>query len=62
MTGDTPDSLAVRLRPAEQALLIRTVGLIAVGRVALEPGGLELDRRPLRAPLQMETAGGFAGL
>jgi phosphoribosylglycinamide formyltransferase-1 len=62
MTGDTPDSLAVRLRPAEQALLIRTVGLIAVGRVALEPGGLELDRRPLRAPLQLEPAGGFAGL
>jgi len=62
MAGDTPDSLAARLRPAEQALLIRTVGLIAGGRVALGPGGVELDRRALPAPLQMEPGGGFAGL
>jgi phosphoribosylglycinamide formyltransferase-1 len=62
MTGDTPDLLAARLRPAEQALLIRTVGLIAGGRVALGPDGIELDGRPLRVPLQMDPGGGFAGL
>jgi len=62
MAGDTPDSLAARLRPAEQALLIRTVGLIAAGRVTLGPDGVELDRRPLPAPLRMEPDRGFAGL
>jgi phosphoribosylglycinamide formyltransferase-1 len=62
VAGDAPDSLAARLRPAEQALLIRVVGLIARGRVVLGRGGVELDGRSLPAPLQMDPAGGFAGL
>lgn len=62
MPGDTADSLAARLRPAEQALLIATVGLIAGGRAALGPVGIEIDGRPLSTPLQMDLNGGFSGL
>jgi phosphoribosylglycinamide formyltransferase-1 len=62
MPGDTADSLATRLRPAEQALLIATVGLIASGRAVLGPVGVEIDGRPLPAPLQMSLDSGFPGL
>jgi len=60
--GDTPESLAARLRPMEQALLVATLELIAGGRLALGPNGVEFDGRLLSDPLQMDTDRRFAGL
>jgi phosphoribosylglycinamide formyltransferase-1 len=60
--GDSEDSLAARLRPLEQSLLVATIELIASGRVALGPAGVELDGRRLPQPLRLELDGGFAGL
>lgn len=62
LDGDTPESLAARLRPSEQALLVATIGLIAGGRVALGAHGLEIDGRRPASPLQLQPGGGFAGL
>jgi phosphoribosylglycinamide formyltransferase-1 len=60
--GDTTDTLASRLRPAEQDLLVGCISLIAAGRVVLGANGVELDGRLLPSPLQLNTSGGFAGL
>jgi phosphoribosylglycinamide formyltransferase-1 len=62
LEGDTLDALTERLRPVEQALLIATLGLIARQRIALGSNGVELDGRPLLAPLPMSPGGGFTGL
>lgn len=62
LAGDTPESLAERLQPVERALLVGVVGLIARGRIALGPAGVQLDGRPLAEPLKFDPAGGFAGL
>jgi phosphoribosylglycinamide formyltransferase 1 len=62
LAGDTPESMAARLRPSEQALLIGAIALIATGRVALGARGVEVDGRSLAEPLQRLPGGGFAGL
>lgn len=62
LDGDTEEALAARLRPFEQALLVASIALIAAGRVALGPHGVELDGRGLAQPLRFEPGGGFAGL
>jgi phosphoribosylglycinamide formyltransferase-1 len=62
LPGDTTDSLATRLHPAEQALLIATLGLIAQRRVALGASVVELDGRELASALQMGADGRLAGL
>jgi len=60
--GDTAETLAARLRPLERQLLIRVVELIANGRLALGPAGVEFDGRPLAEPLQIEPGGGFPAM
>jgi len=60
IAGDTPETLAARLRPLERQLLLRVVELIAQGRLALGPDAVEFDGRPLAKPLQIEPGGGFA--
>lgn len=50
--GDTPESLAARLLPLEHRLLTASVDLIARGRVTLGKLGVELDGKPLHAPLR----------
>jgi len=62
LDGDTEDSLAGRLRPFEQALLVASIALIAAGRVALGRRDVELDGRSLVQPLRFEPGSGFAGL
>lgn len=49
--GDTPETLAARLLPLEHRLLTATVDLIARGRIVLGSDGVQLDGKPLRAPL-----------
>ena len=61
-TGDDADALAQRLRPAEQALLVAVLGLVAAGRLALRGTAVELDRAILRAPLRLSAGGGLTGL
>lgn len=62
LAGDSEDSLAARLRPFEQGLLVATIALIARGRIALGPHGVELDGRGLARPLQFEPGMGFPAL
>jgi phosphoribosylglycinamide formyltransferase-1 len=57
LPDDTPESLARRLLPLEHSLLVASVDLIADGRVTLGPGGVELDGRPLAAPLRLQIDG-----
>jgi phosphoribosylglycinamide formyltransferase-1 len=51
LPGDSPETMAGRLRPLERALLVDTIALIATGRVALRGQAVEFDGRPLAAPL-----------
>ncbi|GAB2522930.1 phosphoribosylglycinamide formyltransferase [Lysobacter humi (ex Lee et al. 2017)] len=51
--GDDPATLAARVLEREHPLLLATLELFAAGRVALEPGALRVDGRPLAAPLQL---------
>ncbi|HET7063721.1 MAG TPA: phosphoribosylglycinamide formyltransferase [Rudaea sp.] len=62
VAGDTPETLAARLRPLERQLLIRVVEQIASGRLTLGPDAVEFDGRPLALPLQMGPGGGFAAM
>jgi phosphoribosylglycinamide formyltransferase-1 len=62
LPGDTTDSLATRLRPAEQSLLIATLALIAAQRVTLGLWGVELDGKALASPLELGADGRFTGL
>jgi len=50
--GDTPETLAVRLRPVERQLLVRVVELIAQGRLTLGPTAVEFDGHAIPAPLR----------
>lgn len=61
-TADTAETLAARLRPAEQALLVAVVRLIAAGRIALRGSTVELDRAILHAPLRLSAGGGLTAL
>ena len=55
--GDTPQTLAQRLLPAEHALLVRVLELAAAGRVS-EHGGIAcLDGQPLFTPLRLDSPG-----
>ena len=59
LPGDTAETLTARLRPLERHLLVRVVDLIARGRLNLGATSVELDGRPLAAPLVLDPAGGF---
>jgi phosphoribosylglycinamide formyltransferase-1 len=62
LPGDSPETMTDRLRPAEQALLVETVGLFASARVTLGPQGVVLDGQPLSGPLALGPDGRFHGL
>lgn len=53
VAGDTPESLAQRLFRREHALLVASVRLIAEGRIALTPAGVQFDGATLDRPLQL---------
>lgn len=59
--GDDADALAARLLPREHALLGAAVALVASGRARFFPDRIELDGRPLAAPLQFDDTDRFAG-
>jgi phosphoribosylglycinamide formyltransferase-1 len=54
LANDTPESLAERLLHLEHRLLVATVGLIAVGRVALGARAIKYDGHELTKPLRLE--------
>lgn len=60
--GETAESLATRLRPLEQELLVGVVKLIAAGRLLYTAAGPALDGRTLDTALQYDPATGFGGL
>lgn len=51
---DTADTLALRVLGREHRLLCTSVALFAERRVALSSVGIQLDGRPLAAPLQLD--------
>lgn len=53
LESDDQHTLADRLRPREQALLLGVLPLFASRRLALGPDGVTLDGRPLDAPLEL---------
>jgi len=59
---DTPETLAARLRPLEQGLLVAVVELIATGRLVYTQARPMLDGRTLAEALQFHPASGFGGL
>jgi phosphoribosylglycinamide formyltransferase-1 len=59
-TGDTEDSLAVRLLPHEHALLTACVDAIARGSVTERDGKVWCHGQPLAAPLHLGTDGRLA--
>lgn len=61
-SGDDADTLAQRLRPAEQALLVAVLGVIAAGRLALRGNAVELDHAILARPLRLAAGGALTGL
>jgi len=52
---DTPAAIAQRLLPREHALLVATVRLLAQGRLAITPAGIQFDNSRLAAPLLMDS-------
>ncbi|MFN3902530.1 phosphoribosylglycinamide formyltransferase [Rehaibacterium terrae] len=51
LAGDTPETLARRVLEREHPLLVASVRLLAEGRVRQAGAAVELDSRPLPAPL-----------
>ncbi len=51
LAGDTPETLARRVLEREHPLLVASVRLLAEGRVRQAGAAVELDGRPLPAPL-----------
>ncbi|MEZ5460581.1 phosphoribosylglycinamide formyltransferase [Dokdonella sp.] len=55
LAGDTAQNLADRLLPLEHRLLVRSVGMIASGRLCWSSGVVCLDSRALNSPLVLEA-------
>lgn len=55
LPGDDATALGARVLAREHGLLVATLGLLAAGRVALGAAGVELDAKPLAAPLQLDA-------
>lgn len=55
LPGDDAAALSQRVLAREHALLVRSVALIADGRVVFDDGQVRLDRAMLRAPLQLDA-------
>ncbi|MGQ0800887.1 MAG: phosphoribosylglycinamide formyltransferase [Pseudomarimonas sp.] len=54
---DSVETLADRVRLREHPLLCATVGVFAQGRLALRDGVAQLDGKPIRSPLLLNTEG-----
>lgn len=57
VSSDTPETLAARLLPLEHRLLVATVERFAQQRIAIGHNGVEVDGKPLRAPLRLNNEG-----
>ncbi|NLA68695.1 MAG: phosphoribosylglycinamide formyltransferase [Gammaproteobacteria bacterium] len=55
LAGDDPDTLAARVLEVEHPLLVATLELLCARRIGLRDGGIELDGKPLAAPLQLAS-------
>ena len=51
--GDNADILAARVRGVEHPLLVEVVRLLGEGRLSLRDGRIDLNGKPLHAPLQL---------
>ncbi len=51
--GDDAEILAARVREVEHPLLVEVVRLLAEGRLSLRDGRIDLNGKPLDAPLQL---------
>ena len=60
LDGDTPDSLAARVREREHPLLVETMRWLADGRIALCDDGVYAHGMLLRTPLQLAANNRFA--
>ena len=60
LPGDDEATLSARVLGREHPLLVETVRLLAVGRIALDDDGIVFDGRPLAAPLQLAANNRFA--
>lgn len=56
-SGDTPESLAMRLLDEEHRLLVASIALLATGRISLQGPTVLCDATPLTAPLQLDANG-----
>lgn len=56
-TGDTAETLALRVLAVEHPLLIASLALLVSGRVTEQAGQLQLDGHPLFSPLRLDCAG-----
>lgn len=57
LADDDAATLGARVLDREHPLLVATLRLLAERRVALGDAGVELDAKPLSAPLQLDAAG-----
>ena len=55
LDGDDADALAARVLDTEHPLLVATLQLLCAGRIVLRDEVVELDGRPLAAPLQLAS-------
>ncbi len=53
LPGDDADTLAARVREVEHPLLVEVVRLLAEGRLSLHDKRIDLNGKPLHAPLQL---------
>lgn len=56
LPGDTAQTLAQRLLPAEHALLVSVLALAVTGRISEHGGMACLDGQPLFSPLRLDSA------
>lgn len=54
LAGDDAERLGARVLAREHPLLVQTLRLLATRRITLRDGRVELDGRPLGAPLQLQ--------
>ena len=53
LPADDPDALAARVLAIEHPLMLACLQLLCAGRITLRDTAVELDGRPLQAPLQL---------
>ena len=60
LPGDTAEALAARVLAREHPLLLETLRWIADGRLVLQGSSVQVNGRPLTAPLQLAANQRFA--